>query len=128
MIKEKLTFDLPKLKILAINECHADNSLILNCPSLEALFCNWRTAAIEFRSTKKLKRLICFCWPVRVPLNEKFESLEYLNLFTERVSDRLLDLTPKLKRLVLESYRFSSVNQLIAHRQSDEHLSPLFFK
>ena len=99
-----LCFVLPKLKVLVFNNSQADN-LVLNCPSLEVLFWNWEVNEIFFENAKKLKRLICFGWPA-ITLNGKFDALEYLNVFTardERVSYRLLDRKPKLKRLVLYS-------------------------
>ena len=88
-----------------IKEISSEPKLILNCP-LETLFCNWEIRQINFQHARKLKRLICFGWPAMVFSDGKFECLEYLNLFTEkdkRVSDHLLDLMPKLKRLVLYS-------------------------
>lgn len=103
-LKGVLLFDLPKLKTLTIKDCLIDK-LVLNCPSLESLFCNWTAKEIQFQTAKKLKRFVCFGCPVKVS-HGKFASLEYLNLFVangERVSDRLLDQMPKLERLVLYS-------------------------
>ena len=104
-LQQTLTFNLPKLKVLVINEIPVDK-LVLNCPLLEVLFWNSTVQEIKFQNVKKLKRLICFGWPANISLDGKFESLEYLNLFTvddERVNDRLLDLMPRLKRFVLYS-------------------------
>ena len=104
-IEGTLAFDLPKLKVLVINGSTVDK-LVLNCPSLEVFFSNWKMKEVDFRKAKKLKRLICFGWPATVSLNGKFDALEFLDLFTahdERVGNRLLDLMPKLKRLVLYS-------------------------
>ena len=96
-----LKFDLPKLKVLVINNCPADK-FVLNCRSLEVLFWSRKVNEIRFQNAKKLKRLICFGWPATVSLNGKFDALEYLYVLAdEPVNNRLLDRMPKLKRLVL---------------------------
>ena len=68
-----LTFDLPKLKVLAINDS-LFKKLALNCPSLEVLFWNSAVQKVHFQNTKKLKRLICYGWSARVSLNGKFRN------------------------------------------------------
>ena len=100
-----LTFDLPKLKVLVINECPADR-LVLNCPSLEVLSWNRQAAEIELQNVKNLKRLIAFGWPVKVSFEGKLDHLEYFNLFLPDeafIGNRILYLMPKLKRLVIYS-------------------------
>lgn len=71
-----LIFNLPKLRVLTIRENSVDK-LVLNCPSLEVLFCNWKVDEIDLRNAKKLKRLICFSWPEKVLLDGKLDCLEY---------------------------------------------------
>ena len=104
-----IIFDLPKLKTLVFRDCQDGRNsfkLFLDCPSLEVLFLDTRVKEVLIKTPRSLKRLFCSGWSVKVSSDDKFESLEYLNLFTklyEPVSERLLDLMPKLKRLVLYS-------------------------
>ena len=127
-LRGTLTFDLPKLRTLAIKDSPADK-LVLNCPSLEVLFASSRIREIDFRSTKKLKRLICYGWPVKVSLRNKvFQSLEYLNLLVGRgepVEDRLLDRMPKLKRFVIYSNNLLADLEIIREQQKRLGLSDL---
>ena len=127
--ERKLTFDLPKLKVLVIIDGPVDriginsspvDKLVLNCPSLETLFWNWKVKEISFETPKNLKRLICNGWPATVSLNGKFLSLEYVNIFVaknEPVSDHLLDRMPKLKRLVLYSNNLQADLEIIREQQ-----------
>ena len=95
-----LKFDLPKLKVLVINDSPTEK-LVLNCPSLEVLSWNWQVEEIDFQDAKKLKRIICFDWPEKVSSN-KLESLESLNLIVAfALNDSLLDLMPNLKQFVI---------------------------
>ena len=130
-IEGRQIFDLPKLKVLVLNDSPID-MLVLNCPSLEVLFWNQEVYEIHFQNAKKLKRLICFGWPVTVSLKGKFSSLASLNLFVardERVNDRLLDLMPNLKRLVLYSRNLQADLKIIREQQKRcglENLEVLF--
>lgn len=103
--KGALTFDLPKLKVLVMRVTMIQR-LVLNCPSLELLLSDWRFPEINIQRTNKLKRLFCCGWPTFVLPKDRFECLEYLNLFIhqgERVYDSLLAWMPNLKRFVLYS-------------------------
>ena len=120
-VEGELTVDLPKLKVLAIKESRIDK-LVLNCPSLQVLFLNSNAQKIQFQKLKKLKRIVCLGWSA-VTVDGKLESLEYLNLFNERderVNDRLLDLMPNLKRLVI--YSNDPRADLRSVRQQQKHL------
>ena len=122
---ETLTFDLPKLKVLVIRHGTVEK-LVLNCPSLEVLFCDWKVNEINFQGAKKLKRLTCFTWPKKV--SGRLESLGYLNLFLEDgtcVSDRQLELMPNLKRLVLYSQNPQADLKSIRRQQKRYGLSTL---
>ena len=114
-----LTFDLPKLKVLMIDG--ASKKLVLNCPSLEVLFWTHQVQEIDFQNVKKLKRLICFSWPATVSLKGKFSSLVYFNLFVAEdgtiMSDRLLELMPKLKRFVIYSRDPEAELEIIRQQQ-----------
>ena len=114
-----LIFNLPKLRVLTIRENSVDK-LVLNCPSLEVLFCNWKVGEMDLRDVKKLKRLICFGWPDKVSLNGKLENLVYLNMFTaldERVDAHLLRLMPNLKRFVIYTDNRPADLQIIRRQQ-----------
>ena len=116
-IESKLTFDLPKLRVLVLNRSAVD-TLVLNCPSLEVLYSNRIIEELRFKSPKKLKRLICFGWPETVSLKPfgQFSSLKCLIFCTDYhvgVDDHLLDLMPKLKRFVLHSeYRKTNLETI----------------
>ena len=114
-----LTFNLPKLRVLVIKDSQTDK-LVLNCPSLEVL--SWYSVMneIRFKNVKKLKRLICYGWPLTFSLKGKFSNLVYLNLFAirnEPVSDRMLNLMPKLKRLVIYSNNLQADLKIIREQQ-----------
>ena len=104
-LKGTLTFDLPYLKALVINDSPIDQ-LVLNCPSLELLSWNGRAAEINLQNVANLKRLIAFAWPVKFSFDGNFEHLEYLSLFLPNealIGNRLLHRMPALKRLVIYS-------------------------
>ena len=120
-LEPTLTFNLPKLKVLVLNNSPLDK-LVLNCPSLEVLFWNQRVDEIHFQSVKKLKRLICFGWPAKVsPKDKMFERVEYLNFFTanhDPVKGSLLNQMPKLKRFVLYSSNPQTDLEIIRAQES----------
>ena len=119
-----LNFDLPKLKVLVIEG--SLNKLALNCPSLEVLLWNWPIPEIDFRNTKKLKRLICLGWPATVSFGCKLESLEYLELFADDpVDDLPLDQMPKLKRLMVYSNNPQTDLEIIREQQKRNSMKNL---
>ena len=131
MRETPLTFNMPKLKVLVLNDSLI-KKLVLNCPSLEVLFWGRGMKEICFQNAKKLKRLICYGWPVTVSLKGKFSSLLYLNLYAdsdEPVSDRLLERMPKLERLVIYSSNPQADLEVIREQQKRfglENLEVLF--
>lgn len=117
-LKGAQTFDMPKLKHLVIKGSSV-GKLVLRCPSLETLFWDNKVEELQFYRVKKLKRLTCFGWPKYVMSDDKLKGLEYLSLYTirdERLSDRMLEYMPKLKRFVLYSY-YSQANLLTIQKQ-----------
>ena len=123
-LRGTLKFDLPNLKVLAIR-CTELGNLVLNCPSLEVLFCSGQAEGIRFRSARKLKQLFCCCWS-QISLDKgRFENLGYLNLYAKLVNDQMLDLMPKLKRLVLYSRNLLADLKNIRAQQARNRLNNL---